>query len=154
MLDLNKFKKFINEAENFNTYNGLVCTVVEPGYCEAEVELTKWSMNPQGVAHGSLIFTLCDVVTGMAAATTGRSMLTQNASIYFLRPGLGEKLRCVSQVVKDGRTTGLIEAMVYDDKDRLIAKGEFTVYYTGEPIILPGDDVEPGENTWHSSKEP
>jgi acyl-CoA thioesterase len=103
-------------------------------------------MNPQGCAHGSLIFALCDVVTGVAAASGGRSMLTLNSTINFLRPGTGEYLRAVAACVKDGKTTGVFEAEVYDDQDRMVAKGVFTVYYSGIPVVLPGEDSD--DHAW------
>ncbi|HHU22883.1 MAG TPA: PaaI family thioesterase [Clostridiales bacterium] len=85
--------------------------------------MTKRSLNPQGCAHGSLVFALCDVATGVAAASDGRSLLTLNSSINFLRPGTGEYLRAVSTCVKEGKTTSVFEAAVYDDRNRLVAKG-------------------------------
>lgn len=133
-------KVYRNSAENFNRYNGIVVTEIRDGYCEAEVEMTKWSLNPMGVAHGGLIFTLCDVVTCVAAATSGKMMLTLNSSISFLRPGKGKKIHAVGECIKEGRTTGLFEAKVYDEENRLISKGDFTLYYTGEKIPLPEGD--------------
>ena len=132
-----KLKDFMNSAENFNRLNGLEFTDVRPGYCECRVKLTKWSMNPQGVAHGSLIFALCDSATGVASASTNRGMLTLCAGIHFLRPGTGEYLSCKAEMTKDGRTTGLAEAKVYDDRGRLVATGDFTIYYTGGELTLP-----------------
>ena len=132
-----RMREYLNTAEGFNRLNKLEFMEVRPGYCECRVALTKWSLNPQGVAHGSLVFALCDGATGVAAAATGRNMLTLCAGIHFLRPGTGEELRCVAELVKDGRTTALADAKVYDDRGRLVATGEFTVYYTGGEIELP-----------------
>ena len=137
MLDMEAMQHYLNTEPGFNRHNGLVFTEVRPGYCACEVVLTQESLNPQGVAHGSLIFALCDEVTGVATASLGKSMLTQCATIHFLRPGRGTKLRAVSNLVKDGRTTALAEALVYDDQDRLVAKGEFTIYYTGGEVTIP-----------------
>lgn len=147
-MDFNRLKAYMNTAENFNLHNGLVVTEIREGYCAAEVALTKWSLNPQGVAHGSLVFALCDVVTGVAAVTGGRSMLTMNSNINFLRPGTGKQLRAVAECIKDGRTTGLFEARVYDDNGKLVAKGDFTVYYTGQAVVLPGEEPLEGQPVW------
>lgn len=147
-MDFERLKEYMLSAENFNYLNGIKVTEIRDGYCEAEVELTKWSMNPQGVAHGSLTFALCDVVTGVASVTGGRSMLTLNSSFNFLRAGTGKRLRAVGERIKEGRTTGLFEARVYDDENRLIAKGDFTVYFTGQPVVLPDDEAADGQSTW------
>jgi acyl-CoA thioesterase len=135
-MDHQDFLEYMNTARNFNTHNGFRVVELREEYCVAEVDLTRDGMNPQGVAHGSLLFGLCDEVTGLAAASTGRSMLTLDASIHFLRPGTGKTLRAESVLIKNGRTTGLFEAKVTDDEGRLVAKGEFTVYYTGSKVDI------------------
>ena len=137
MLDMELFQRFMNESEGFNRHNGIVFTVVEEGYCECEVEMTALSLNPQGVAHGSLLFTLCDCVTGMATATTGRSMLTQSASIHYLRPASGGKLTAKSRLVKNGRRTALCIGEVFDDQGRLLVTSQFEVFYTSDTLTLP-----------------
>ena len=143
MLDMEKFREWMNTEENFNRYNGLEFTVLKEGYCEVEVNLTQQGRNPQGVAHGSLLFSLCDAVTGMAAATMngGRSMLTQNATIHYLRPGISGRLKAVGRMLHCGRTTGLARAEVFDENGKLLSIGEFTIFYTGEPVVLPESGV-------------
>ena len=142
MLDMERFKQFMNESNGFNRHNGIRFTVVEEGYCECEVDMTEESLNPQGVAHGSLIFALCDCVTGMATATTGRSMLTQSANIHYLRPGVAGKLTARSRLIKNGRTTALCVGEVFDEKERLLATSQFEVFYTTDSLTLPekGED--------------
>lgn len=148
MLDMDVFKAYMNEADGFNRHNGIRFTVVEEGYCECEVDMTKQSLNPQGVAHGSLLFALCDCVTGMATATTGRSMLTQSASIHFLRPGVGGKLTARSRLVKNGRRTALCTGEVFDEDGRLLVTSEFEVFYTSDTLTLP---VKGQDGRWHTA---
>ncbi len=149
MLDMKQFQDFMNEAEGFNRHNGLHFTVVEEGYCECEVTLTQEGRNPQGVAHGSLLFALCDAVTGMAAVTTGsRSMLTQSATIHYLRPGTSGKLRARSRLIKNGRNTALCVGEVFDERDRLLVTSEFEIFYTSDTLTLP---VKGEDGKWHAA---
>jgi len=131
MLDLEKFLDFMNHDTGFNGHNGIRFTVLEEGYAECEVELGPESLNPQGVAHGSLLFLLCDCVTGMASASLDRNMLTQSSDIHFLRPAMGTKLTAKSVMRHIGRSTALFGAEVYDDQGRLCCTGDFSVFYTG-----------------------
>ena len=109
--------------------------------------MTRESLNPQGVAHGSLLFALCDCVTGMATATTGRSMLTQSAAIHYLRPGTGGKLTAKSRLIKNGRSTALCVGEVFDENGRLLVTSQFEVFYTSDTLTLP----EKGpDGIWHS----
>lgn len=151
---MERFKEFMNEAPGFNRHNGIRFTVVEEGYCECELDMTRASLNPQGVAHGSLLFALCDCVTGMATATTGRSMLTQSTSIHYLRPGVGGKLTARSRLIKNGRSTALCEGEVFDEKGRLLVTSRFEVFYTSDTLTLPEKDADGvwrgagGEGQW------
>ncbi len=135
-MDHSDFIEYINNARNFNSHNGLKVTALRDEYCEVEAPVTVDSLNPQQVAHGSFVYALMDLATGMASASTGRNMLTLDATVHYLRPGKGKTLRAVAEMVKTGRTTGLYESRVYDDEGRLCAKGEFTVYFTGGEIDL------------------
>ena len=116
-----------NEFEGFNSHNHIVVTEVGDGTSVVEVKLAPESLNPLGMAHGGLIFTLCDVATG------GPITVTLDSNIHFLRRAKGtEKLVARGRVVKAGRTTGLVTAEVFDDTDKLIATADMTVYYVDE----------------------
>ena len=122
-----------NEFKGFNSHNHIVVTEVGDGTSVVEVKLAPESLNPLGMAHGGLIFTLCDVATGVAARTGGRITVTLDSNIHFLRRAKDtEKLVARGRVVKAGRTTGLVTAEVFDDTDKLIATADMTVYYVDE----------------------
>ena len=142
MVDMEKLKAFMNEQPGFNRLNGIRFTVVEEGYCECEVDMTENSLNPQGVAHGSLLFALCDCCTGVATASTDRGMLTQGATIHFLRTGKGGRLTAKSKLVRNGRQTALCLGEVFDEDGTLLVTSQFEVFYTTEHLVLPerGED--------------
>lgn len=122
-----------NEFEGFNSHNHIVVTEVGDGTSVVEVKLVQESLNPLGMAHGGLIFTLCDVATGVAARTGGRITVTLDSNIHFLRRAKDtEKLVARGRVVKEGRTTGLVTAEVFNDEGKLIATADMTVYYVDE----------------------
>lgn len=154
MVDMEQFKAYLNEVNGFNLHNRIRFTVVEEGYCECQVDLTRESLNPQGVAHGSLLFALCDCVTGVAAASTDRGMLTQSANIQYIRPGTGKTLTARSKLIHNGRHTALCHAEVCDEDGRVCVTGQFEIYYTSEHLTLPekGEDGQwhnvPGRGSW------
>lgn len=81
--------------------------------------------NPAGIMHGGAIAGLIDEVIGMTTFSLGKTgfYVAVNLNIDFLRPGkLGEKLRVVSEVIRDGRTMAHAECKVYNEEGKLIAK--------------------------------
>lgn len=147
MVDMERFKAFMNEAPGFNQHNGIRFTVLEEGYCECEVDMTAQSLNPQGVAHGSLLFALCDCVTGAATASLDRGMLTQGATIHYLRTGKGGKLTAKSRLIRSGRQTALCVGEVFDEDGTLLVTSQFDVFYTSDKLPLP---VKGEDGLWHS----
>ena len=114
----------------FNEYNGIDLMDVDDYYAQVRVPLTQAGMNPLDMAHGGLIFSLCDVACGVAARSTGRMTVTLDASINFLRPGKNTLfLTAKGKVIKPGRTTAVCEAEVYTDDGTLIAKCLSTAFY-------------------------
>ena len=124
------FASYYENVSLFNAHNGIQLVDVDDHSSVVEVTLTPNSLNPLKTAHGGLIFSLLDVATGVAARSGGRMTVTQDANIYFLRPGKNtEKLTAKGRVIKEGRQIGLCEAEIFTDDGTLIAKGTATVVY-------------------------
>lgn len=119
-----------NSFAGFNRHNQIQAVDVDDGVSVIEAPLTKDCLNPHGIAHGGLIFSLCDVAAGVAARSGGRNTVSQDASIYFLRPGVQTtKLTAKGRVIREGSRSGLAEAEVYTDDGTLIAKASVTIHY-------------------------
>lgn len=119
-----------NSFVGFNRHNQISVVDVDDGTSVIEVSLSKNSLNPLGIAHGGLIFSICDVATGVAARSGGRNTVSQDASVYFLRPGVNTtKLTAKGRVIRAGGRSGLAEAEVFSDDGTLIAKASVTIHY-------------------------
>ncbi len=131
MIDLEKVRQRA-EKEGFALHNGVTLTALEEGYCQCRAEMTEASLNPHGIAHGGLLFTLCDTAAGLAATATGRTVVTQSADIHFLRPGLGPVLIASARVVKKGHQTALCTAEVRDEQGQLLTTATFEMFFFGK----------------------
>lgn len=116
---------WINSRGGFNEHNGIVVTDIEDDMCVTEVELRPESCNPLGMAHGGMVFSLCDVAAGVVIAQTGQKAVTTSSSMSYLHPSCGSRLRAVGKVLKRGRTITVVEASVYDERGTLTARGTF-----------------------------
>ena len=101
-------------------------TVEKTGYgtARAEVTIDERHLNPNGVAHGSVVFTLAD--TSMGAATMsvldeGFYCSTIEIQIRYLRPVVSGPVVVETQVIKPGRRIVHLESRATDADGRLVA---------------------------------
>ena len=137
MISVEQFNKRRQEMDTFCAHNGILCTKIGVGTCEFQCELKPEHKNPHGMAHGGLLFTLVDMAGCWAAALVHgtkaiRPLVTQNASIHYLRPVESGTLTAKAETIKAGRNTALAQVDVYDEQGRHIVRGEVTAYYIGE----------------------
>lgn len=127
-MDKQEYLNLVNTRCEYNKYNHIYTTDIGPDFSVVEVELRPESVNPLGMAHGGLVYSLCDVAAGVAVGQRARTFVTLSGSLNFLRPGKGKKLRCEGRIIKPGRTVNVVETSVYDDSGTLTARGTFEIY--------------------------
>jgi acyl-CoA thioesterase len=123
MVDITKIKD-----NGFMSYNGLYIVEAKENYVKIGVDITEKSLNPFGVVHGGLIYTLADSAMGIALATTGRSGVTLNSTIDYLTPGKGKKLFADTEIVKDGKSIVVFRVNIKDENDTLVSVASGTYY--------------------------
>ena len=108
---------------------GFVMKSVAPGHAIFEMEADERHHNPMGTLHGGVLCDIADAAMGLAYASNlgeGESFTTLELKINFLKPTWKARLCAVGRVVKQGRTTGLVECDVTDDKGSLVARATST----------------------------
>ena len=74
--------------------------------------------------HGGIIATLVDIAGHTAlSAKLRHGVPTIDMRIDYLRMATGRELRATAELLKVGRTLGLVEVRITDDAQRLIAVG-------------------------------
>lgn len=127
-MDKQEYLNLVNTRCEYNKYNHIYTTDIGPEFSVVEVELRPESLNPLGMAHGGLVYSLCDVAAGVAVGQRARTFVTLSGSLNFLRPGKGKKLRCEGRIIKSGHTVNVVETSVYDCSGTLTARGTFEIY--------------------------
>ncbi len=96
----------------------------DPGVGTAHVELGDRHLNPNGVVHGGVLFTMVDTAMGKATMSVldeGRFCASVEVELRFIRPASEGSLTAVAEVLKKGRSIVHLQARVADGRDRLIA---------------------------------
>ncbi len=115
---------------------GMELTGDEPGVGVAQVLIGDDHLNPNGVVHGAVLFTLVDTAMGKATMSVvdepGRYCASIEVSLRFVRPAVAGSLTATASVVKRGRHVVHLEAVVVGDDDRLIATAAGTFALLGD----------------------
>src|SRR5262249_30211454 len=85
--------------------------------------------NPMGTLHGGILCDIADAAMGIAYATLlkdDESFTTIELKINYFRPVWNSELLATAHVVGTGRTLGMVECEVSDDKGHLVAKASST----------------------------
>jgi acyl-CoA thioesterase len=114
------------------THLGMAVSSPGAGRGEAALEVTPALHNPNGVAHGAVLFAMADTSMGAAAMSVleaGLACASIEVQLRFLRPVAGGALRCETEVVKAGRRVVQLESRITDADDVLVATatGSFAV---------------------------
>jgi uncharacterized protein (TIGR00369 family) len=108
---------------------GFKVTSVKPGEAVVELQTSEKHFNPMGTVHGGVLCDIADAAMGIAYAANldeGESFTTLELKINYLKPVWNSLLRATARVVKQGRTVGLVECDVIDEKDKLVAHATST----------------------------
>ena len=108
---------------------GFELTAIEPGRAVIELVAEARHANPMGTLHGGILCDIADAPMGMAYASTldeGETFTTLELKINFLKPVWTGRLVATGRVVKGGRTIGLVECDVVDEKERHVARASST----------------------------
>ncbi len=103
-----------------------------PGHSRLSFTVPEGALNLYGNLHGGAIFSLCDTAAGMAAYAYGVSNVTQCSSIQFLR-GISEgTIYIEANAIHKGRRTVVNQVNITDERGKLAATANFTMFFTGE----------------------
>lgn len=95
---------------------------------EGILYVTQAVLNPFGMVHGGCLSSLADTVAGHHIAATGRLCVTLSSSINYLKPAMGEWVRCRSRIRKLGRTVSTLAIEIVDMKGHVVAMASFTFH--------------------------
>ena len=81
------------------------------------------------VVHGGILAALADTAGAIAAYTTvpkGVALATIELKINYLRPFKEGHLKAIAKTVHQGRTVGILDCEVFDDRGKIIARSSST----------------------------
>jgi uncharacterized protein (TIGR00369 family) len=122
----------IFDKADFLRYLGIELTAVGPDWCETALVVKDHHRQQHGFIHAGVLATLADHTAGGAAraASGERDVITIEFKINFLRPAVGDRLRCRARVLRAGKAIVVSESEVFavkDGEEKLVAKATETL---------------------------
>ena len=113
------------------------------GVCETSLVVQDRFLQQHGFIHGGVIATMADHTAGGAARSVSgdKDVLTVEFKINYLRPAIGDRLRCTATMLRAGKTVIVAEALVYAinaGKETLVAKLTETLFVADDPKARSG----------------
>jgi acyl-CoA thioesterase len=118
-------------SEGFNPFGdliGLAFSKLEEGRSECRLHVGEKLLNPYGVVHGGVIYSLADTAMGGALYSLmgeDERCVTVEMKVVYFRPVTSGSLGCAAEVVHRSRKLGFVEAGVKNG-DREVAKASAT----------------------------
>jgi len=108
---------------------------LRPGYAKVVKTVTEEDLNPVGVPHGGVYFSMADTACGSAVVAHGNTAVTINCSFSFLKSAkAGDTLTAEAREIQNGRSVCVLEARVTGQTGELFAVGIFTFHRTDKPV--------------------
>ena len=102
------------------------------GNASATLDVRPELLNPHGVVHGGVLFSMADTVMGAALYTTlapGETCATIEIKIHFLQPIIKGKIRCSTRLVHRGSRIAVLESHISVGRVQVAqALGTFTIF--------------------------
>lgn len=106
---------------------------VEPGSCEAALEVSTKHLQHLGRIHGGVVTTLAGhtaLGAAMSVASSSAVLVSPDFKMTMLRGSESGELRACARVLKTGGALTFVEVDVINDVEnvsKLVAKGSFTL---------------------------
>ncbi len=117
---MEKIKRFFKN-DRFAEFVGIELIEAAPGFARAKMSTGEHHLNGLNRVHGSVIFTLADLVFAVASNAHGNASVAINVSISFMKASLGGVLYAEATEVSRNPKLGSYTIRVTDEEGDLVA---------------------------------
>lgn len=117
----------------FSQWMGIRVTEIRPGYVVLSMIVRDDMTNGFGVTHGGLAYSLADSALAFASNGHGRiAMALENNISYVRKVSPGDELTAVAEELSLGKTIGVYQITVTNQREKQVALFRGTVYRTDD----------------------
>lgn len=106
----------------------------ETGGFTLVAQVEEHMLNPYGIVHGGVIFTLCDNAAGSYMSSRKMYCVTMHSDLSLYKTaGLGDTLRAYVEPRKIGRTVSVLQVELCNQRGERVADGTFHMFRKDPP---------------------
>ena len=136
-IDLNDpniaFSMKMVETNPFMQWNGIVVEALDVDHCICSMELRPEQTNPNGYAHGGVLFTIADVTASALARADGRNYSTLDSDVHFLRNVKKGRITGEASIIRRGTTSVVVDTVIRAEDGKDLVRVTVTMF-----CISPG----------------
>jgi acyl-CoA thioesterase len=126
----------IMHHDPFSQWLGLETIKISEGYCKIKMAIRPEMKNGIGIVHGGIIFSLADSCFAFACNNRNVLSVALDTSINFIKSvHVGDKLVAEATEIHNGKSTGLYQITVHNQKQQMVALFKGTCFRCNEIII-------------------
>ncbi len=124
------------QHDRFSQWLGIEIVEIKEGYSKIKMTIREEMVNGFGIIHGGIAFSLAD--SAFAFACNNRNVLSValDTSINFIKPvHTGDILVAEAKELHNGKSTGLYQISIRNQKDHEVAVFKGLCYRTDKKLI-------------------
>lgn len=127
---LEYYRKMYGKRNSFFCLLDMQIEAVETGYAKITMPgAADKHVNMVNMLHGGAIMSLADTVMGLACLSSGKRVVSLAITTNFISgAGLNEKVISTAEVIHAGNKTMVVDCMLKNVHNKLIAKVQGTFY--------------------------
>ncbi|MEO7769099.1 MAG: hydroxyphenylacetyl-CoA thioesterase PaaI [Ferruginibacter sp.] len=126
----------IMQHDLFGQWLGIEVLDISEGYCKIKMCIRKEMINGLGIVHGGIAFSLADSCFAFACNSRNILSVALDTSINFIKPvHVGDELAAEAKEVHNGKSTGLYQVIITNQKQHIVAIFKGTCFRTGKNLL-------------------
>ena len=119
----------------FSQWLGISIIEIREGYSKIKMTVRPEMMNGLGIVHGGIAFSLADSAFAFACNNRNQLSVALDTSINFIKPiHVGDELIAEAKELHNGKSTGLYQIEITNQKNYLVAQFKGLCYRTDKRL--------------------
>ncbi len=126
----------IMQHDRFSQWLGIEVLEIKEGYSKIKMTIREEMVNGFGIIHGGVMFSLADSAFAFACNNRNQLSVALDTSINFIKPvHVGDELTAEATEVHNGKSTGLYQIEIFNQKQHLVAQFKGLCYRTDKKLV-------------------